>query len=183
MVTPMNLHVTPLFQPDLHLQGLRTALVGREALPLVLTYAGRTIQPGYHVTEIKAARFAALDCGGNPDSWTETILQVEDIPGGPDARFMTVGKFVSILARVDQALVLNGSSRVTIEISRPGEAMQVFDIAGIESGADRVTLTLVIRPAICKPRHRALDADRTGSDRVSTTSCCQPSTGTSACCA
>jgi hypothetical protein len=168
----MNAHVTPLVQPDIDLEALRAALSGQEALPLVLTYAGRTIQPGYHVTEIKAGRFSAIDCGGNPDSWTETVLQVEDIPGSPDARFMTAGKFLSILARVDQGLGLDGFSRVTIEISRPGEAMQVFDIAGIDAGMDQVTLALAVRPAICKPRHRAVQA---------AASCCGPSTKSSCC--
>ena len=174
----MNAPVTPLFQPDVDLQGLRAALSGQESLSLVLTYAGRTIEPGYHVTEIKAARFAALDCGGTPDDWTETILQVEDIAGASDAQWMTVGKFLSILGRVDQALSLDGSSRVTIEISRPAEAMQVFDIASIDAGANQVTLALAIRLAICKPRHRAAAPAQVPARA----SCCRPS-ASSACCA
>jgi hypothetical protein len=178
----MTLAVTPLDQPDLNLADLRRALTGHEAVPLVLTYAGRTIQPGYHVTEIKSAQLSALDCGGNPDSWTEAILQVEDIPG-PDSRLMTVGKFLSILGRVERALALAPSSRVTIEISRPAEAMQVFDIGGIDASPERLTLALALRPAICKPRHRALDAARSSNDRAPATSCCQPSAGAAACCA
>ena len=181
MVESMTFAVTPLLQPDLNLADLRRALTGHETVPLVLTYAGRTIQPGYHVTEIKSAQLSALDCGGKADSWTETILQVEDLPASNGSSFMTVGKFDSILGRVEQALALAPSSRVTIEISRSAEAMQVFDIAGIDASPERLTLALAPRPAICKPRHRTLDADRPSTDRASATSCCQPSTGTSAC--
>jgi len=50
----------------------------------VIDYGGRTIRPGYHVTEVKAGSFGTLDCGGNPDAWRETILQVEDL--GPRGR-------------------------------------------------------------------------------------------------
>ena len=47
----------------------------------------RTIQQGYHVTEVKAGSFVTLDCGGNPDQWHETILQVEDLPSARRSRF------------------------------------------------------------------------------------------------
>lgn len=183
MVKPMTLAVTPLLQPDLNLADLRRALTGHETVPLVLTYAGRTIQPGYHVTEIKSAQLSALDCGGKADSWTETILQVEDVPASKGGDYMLVGKFLSILGRVDQALVLDGSSRVTIEISRPAEAMQIFDIADIGASPERLTLALALRPAICKPRHRALEAARSDIGGAPASACCQPSAGASACCA
>lgn len=174
MVSLMIASVTPLAHPDIDLASLRTALAEHGASALVLTYGGRTIAPGYHVTEIKAAQFAALDCGGNPDRWTETVLQVEDLTGGEGQAHMPVRKLLSILGRVDTALGLDPAARVTIEISRPGEAMQVFDIGSIDVAPGRVTLDLAMRPAICKPRHRAAMPARAGY--------CGPSS-TSACCA
>ena len=174
MVEPMNAPVTTMIQPDHTLSQLRARLEPHTALPLALTYAGRTIQPGYHVTEIKAAYFSALDCGGKPDQWAETVLQVEDLPAREGQDPMSVGKFLSILARVEQALSMEPSSRVTIEISRPGEAMQVFDIARVEAGRESVMLQLAMRPAICKPRHRASQPEA---------SCCNPTTQSAACCA
>lgn len=183
MVEPMSPAVHHLLQPDLNLADLRGALTGHETVPLVFTYAGRTIQPGYHVTEIKSAQLSALDCGGNPDSWTETILQVEDVPASKGDGYMLVGKFLSILGRVERTLALAPASRVTIEISRPAEAMQIFDIADIDVSPERLTLTLALRPAICKPRHRAFEGARTSNDRAPASACCQPSSGASACCA
>ena len=174
MVEPMNAPVTSMIQPDHTLGQLRARLEPHTALPLVFNYAGRTIQSGYHVTEIKAAHFSALDCGGNPDQWAETVLQVEDLPAREGNDTMSVGKFLSILARVEQALSMDPSSRVTIEISRPGEAMQVFDIARVEKGQGRMELELAMRPAICKPRHRASQPEG---------ACCGPATQSAACCA
>jgi hypothetical protein len=67
----------------------------------VFDYDGGEVQAGYHVTEVIAGSFVALDCGGNPGAWQETMLQVEDIPPREGRSQMRVGEFVSILARVD----------------------------------------------------------------------------------
>ena len=168
----MTIPVTPLLQPDHDLQALRHALTGQDGLALVLNYAGRTVRPGYHVTEIKMARFAALDCGGNSESWTETVLQIEDVPAKDGGGFMPVGKFLSILSRVERVLDLDDTARVTVEIGRPGEAMQVFDIAGIAVTGDRATLALAARPAICKPRHRVAAPAAAARCTPSTAACC-----------
>ena len=37
---------------------------------------GRNIHAGYHLTEIKAASFETVDCGGKTNRWNETILQL-----------------------------------------------------------------------------------------------------------
>jgi hypothetical protein len=50
---------------------------------------------------------------------------------------------------------LDPHSRLTLEVSRPGEAMRVYDVAGIDVEADRAVVRLTPRAAICKPRHRA----------------------------
>jgi hypothetical protein len=131
------------------------------------------VQTGYHITEVKAGSFVTLDCGGNPDAWQETVLQVEDIPPHSDRPMMTAGKFVKILEQVDRKVRLDRDARLTIEIGQPGEAMRVFDVADISVEEDAATLTLGVRAAICKPRHRALKADAT--------SCCSPSAETGCC--
>ncbi|MBG1230834.1 DUF6428 family protein [Aestuariivirga litoralis] len=145
--------------------------------PLVIEYAGRRVQPGYHVTEVKAGSFATLDCGGNPDAWQETILQVEDIPAEDGQTFMNVGKFRSILAKVGTKISLDNASRLTFEISSPDTPMQIFDVESVTTDASSAVLHLKGRAAICKPRHRA--------ERALPSSCCtsKPATGNANCCA
>jgi hypothetical protein len=65
----MNAHASPSieFYGDASLGGFLAALEPYADESLVLEYAGRTIQPGFHVTEVKAGAFVTLDCGGNPD--------------------------------------------------------------------------------------------------------------------
>jgi hypothetical protein len=150
---------------------LMTLLAPHDGKALVFEFGGRRIQPGYHVTEVKAGSFLTLDCGGNPDAWQETILQIEDIPAKDGETFLRVGKFRGILGQVGSKLRLAADARVTIEVSRPHEAMQVYDVGGIDFTETEAVVQLGERPAICKPRHRA--------ELLANAACCAPR---SACC-
>lgn len=172
----MNVHASPLLA-DTSLAAMLDVLAPHDDKALVFEYGDRRVQSGYHVTEVKAGSFVTLDCGGNPDAWQETILQVEDIPAKDGQTFLRVGKFRTILAQVDRKVRLDADARVTIEVSRPDEAMQVFDVAGIGVTENEVVVRLGERPAICKPRHRAQQRD------VATASaCCSPAAKASGCC-
>ncbi len=171
----MNAHASiPCREVESTLAAVLARLDGHDDKPLLIEYDGRTVQAGYHVTEVKAGSFVTLDCGGNPDAWQETVLQVEDIPASGDRPMMTAGKFCSILAQVDGKVRLDHDARLTIEIGQPGEAMKVFDIADLAIHDHAATLTLGVRAAICKPRHRARQAGAT--------SCCSPPAKAAGCC-
>lgn len=155
------------------LAAVLSALAAHGDKLLVVEYGGRRVQPGYHVTEVKAGSFVTLDCGSNADAWQETILQVEDIPAADGKTWMSVRKFRGILAEVDRKLRLNGEARLTFEIGPPDAPMQIFDVAGLAIDGDHALLTLGARPAICKPRHRVEQAAAT---------CCAPAASGTACC-
>ncbi len=153
----MNVQASPFvvdFRGDASMAGLLAALEPHGSKALIIEYGGRVIRPGYHVTEVKAASFETLDCGGNPDQWRETILQVED--SGPDGEtaFMSASKFRNILAQIGSKIALDPGARVTLEVGPPGEAMQVFDVSALMASGAGVILKLAGRSAICKPRHR-----------------------------
>jgi hypothetical protein len=169
----MTVHATAYVEVESTLAAILQCLEGHDEATLSIIYGNREVQPGYHVTEVKAGSFQTLDCGGNPDAWQETILQVEDIPneGRPQ---MTAGKFASILGQVDRKVRLNHEARLTIEIGRPGEPMSVFDIANLSIEDGRAVLTLGVRAAICKPRHRAAQAENA--------SCCASAAKAPSCC-
>lgn len=160
------LPVTRAFGGDAGLGAILDALTPHATRRLVIDYGGRVIQPGYHVTEVKAGSFVTLDCGGNPDAWRETILQVEDLPATDAAAgHMPVGKFLGILETVGQRVPLDPDARLTFEVGPPGSPMQVFDVDALVIEADRVVLRLGARAAVCKPRHRAEQA---------AVACCKP---------
>lgn len=150
------------------------ALASHEDVRVVLDYGdGRQVQPGYHVTEVKAGSFVTLDCGSNPDAWRETILQVEDVAADEGQQPMEVDKFLRILAAVDRKVQLDRAARLTFEISRRDEAMRIYDVAAIETESGAAVIRLAERPAICKPRHRAMQAQADP--------CCGPATVNSCC--
>ncbi len=162
------------FQGDGTLDALLDALAPHAGKALVIEYGGRRIRPGYHVTEVKAGSFVALDCGGNPDHWQETILQVEDLPTQDGRSFMAAAKFRSILDTVAARIDLAAGARLTFEVGPPGAPMQVFDLEALDGDAGHVVLRLAARPAICKPRHRV-------PSTVAPAACCN-STKPATCC-
>lgn len=163
------------FYSDGSLSGILAALEPHVDKSLFIEYGGRTIQSGYHVTEVKAGSFVTIDCGGNPDQWHETILQVEDLPSEGGRDFMKVSKFRGILAQVANRIELDADARLTFEVGKPDTPMQVFDVGTLAIESDRIVLALAARPAICKPRHRA-------AKEAAAVSCCGPAAKSSACC-
>lgn len=156
---------------DASLGSVLATLTAHDEKRLTIEYGGRQVQPGYHITEVKAGSFVTLDCGGNPDAWQETILQVEDVPAEPGRATMSVGKFRGILSQVNRKVRLNDGARLTFEIGVRGVPMQVYDVAEVVVDESQAIIRLGARPAICKPRHRVAEA-----------ACCAPA-GKAACCA
>lgn len=64
----MNALDKPFVETDISLGQLLATIDSVRELPLVFSYDGRPVRPGYHVTEVKAGQFAALDCGANPEA-------------------------------------------------------------------------------------------------------------------
>ena len=144
------------------------ALLGRAAetpdLPLVFLYDGKRVKPGYHVTEVKAGQFSALNCGANPEVWSEIFVQLWDVEEG-ERTHMTAGKFSAIVLKVSEHVRLDGSAKLTFEVSDGVRPMQLFcaNAPVAEDGALHVALTP--RPASCKPRDRWLAEHKSNKTR------------------
>ena len=57
------------------------------------------MRAGYHVTKVKAAGFSALDCGANPETWSEIFVQLWDVDEG-ERMHMTAGKCAASSAKL-----------------------------------------------------------------------------------
>jgi hypothetical protein len=142
------------------------------ALPLVIAYAGLETRAGYHVTEVKAGQFSGLDCGANPEAWTETFIQVWDVPGPSDGRIMSVGRFLAIMDKVARDTGLDPASRLTFECGDHESVIGLYAVGSLAVEPQRVLVSLAPRRASCKPRDRWLEAQ--GAE-----ACC-PTTGQTA---
>lgn len=161
---------------DINLGQLLTVLAGDKDAPLVFYYDGRPVKPGYHITEVKAGQFSGLDCGANPEAWTEIFIQLWDIDEG-ERTHMPAGKFHAIIRKVTEYMELDGDAKLTFEVSDGVRPMQLYCAGMPVSRSGAIHVRLSPRPASCKPRDRWL-AKANGE----LADCCGPSAG-SRCCA
>ena len=167
---------TSAFGGDLTIGDLLGTLREHAGRPLVFFYDGRPVKSGYHVTEVKAGRFAALDCGANPESWSEIFIQLWDVE--EDGRtHMEADKFGAIIAKVTDHVALDPSARLTFEVSDGVRPMQLHRATEVVEADSAVHVALVPRVASCKPRDRWL-AEQVVAQPAS---CCGPSAKESCC--
>jgi hypothetical protein len=132
--------------------------------------AGDAVRAGYHLTEIKAAQFDTVDCGGQTNQWHETIVQLW-VPAGIDDEYMTAGKFLRIFDKVTSMIPLQLEAEIRLEYGDENFFPSLYHVEAVsrEQGETRVLL----RPpaTTCKARDRRLKEAGT---------CCQPAAA--ACC-
>lgn len=175
-IAKMDISLPPtLAAGDITIGALLAACDEHAATPLVFSYGGRAIQRGYHVTEVKAGQFAALDCGANPEAWSEIFIQLWDVIDG-DRTHMMAGKFAAIIRKVSQHVDLDTSARLTFEVSDGVAPMQLHCAASPIVSDGVLSVALSPRVASCKPRDRWLE------DQKQASACCAPSTSKQPCC-
>ncbi len=177
LVTDKTLSVPrPVTDPsDITIGDLQAFFSAHGNKPVVFTYGGRTIRPGYHITEVKAGQFSALDCGANPESWTEIFVQLLD--GNEERLHMPAGKFAAIIRKVTDHLALDPAAKLTFEVSDGIRPMELYRAGLPEVHGDTISVALEPRPASCKPRDRWLQEQKSAS-----ATCCEPHPGEKLCC-
>ncbi len=165
MNAPGNVNVS-VAADDITIGELLEALDRHPSSPLTFRCEGRRLRKGYHVTEVKAGTFAGLDCGANPEAWTEIFVQLWDVDDAPEQ--MTARKFAAIIGKVADHLSLDRSARLTFEVSDGIQPMQLHRAAAPTIGGDEIVVELSPRPASCKPRDRWL------AEQQAAGSCCGP---------
>lgn len=156
---------------------LLDGLAAAPEAPLVFLYEGQPVKAGYHVTEVKAGAFSALDCGANPEAWSEMFIQLWDID--EDGRsHMPAGKFSAIIRKVSDHVRLDPAAKLTFEVSDGNRPMALYCASSPRLAGGRFEVALAARPSSCKPRDRWLTQEK------AKTACCGSMTPTSSrCCA
>lgn len=160
---------------DISLGALLDTLSTAGNLPLVFHYDGRPLRAGYHVTEVKAGDFSALDCGANPEAWSEIFIQLLDVAETAPTH-MPAARFSAIIRKVSDHVRLDGSARLTFEVSDGERPMSLYRAAAPALRDGALHIELSPRPASCKPRDRWLAGQQTSPN------CCTPPTTPQACC-
>ncbi len=118
------------------------------AAPIQFQSNAGTIQAGFHVTELKHATVTGIDCGGNVDSWQETVVQLLD--GSGVGGYMSAEKFIAIAERSIAKIPALANGKLRFEFAPNNGPAQIFDGA-VPSDQDGLHLALVTSHATCKP--------------------------------
>ncbi len=115
---------------------------------------GDTIHSGYHLTEIKAAKFDTVDCGGEKNRWNETIIQLW-VPADEASReFMTAGKFLSIYEKVSRMIDVDPEAEVRFEYGDENFFPSNYHVESISEIPDALHVELRPPQTTCKARDR-----------------------------
>ena len=121
---------------------------------LVFRYGDKTVSPGYHVTEIMNTLYESVDCGGQANTWRETVVQLQG-PRADDApTFMTVEKFLGIYGRVTESLAVEGKAELRLEYGDQDTPALRYHVTDIKTRGDAVTVSLTPPGVTCKARGR-----------------------------
>ena len=118
---------------------------------------GRAVHRGYHLTELKAASFETVDCGGQTNHWQETIVQLW-VPTDAEEDYMTAGRFLEIFDKVRGMIPLDLETEIRIEYGDANFFPSTYQVRSVarENG---VTRALLEPPAMtCKARDRRMAA-------------------------
>lgn len=132
---------------------------------------GHRVHAGYHLTEIKAAHFDTVDCGGQTNRWNETIVQLW-VPADSDDEdeYMTAGKFLRIFDRVTGMIPLQLEAEVRVEYGDENFFPSLYHVEAVTS-EDGATRVLLAPPSTtCKARDRRLAEVEAGA--CCETACC-----------
>jgi hypothetical protein len=127
---------------------------------------GDVIHAGYHLTEIKAAHFDTVDCGGQTNRWNETVVQLW-VPAEADDDYMTAGKFLSIFDRVTAMIPLQEEAEIRVEYGDENFFPSLYHVEAVKREAGTTRVMIVPPVTTCKARDRRLKT-------LETVACCQP---------
>jgi hypothetical protein len=116
--------------------------------------AAVAIHAGYHLTEIKAATFDTVDCGGEKNRWDETIMQLWVPADEPDDSFMTAGKFLSIYDKVSRMIDVDLAAEVRFEYGDENFFPSNYHVESIDDEKDALRVELRPPQTTCKARDR-----------------------------
>ena len=126
-----------------------------QAKQLVFTdFDGATIHGGYHLTELKAASFDTVDCGGQKNQWNETIVQLWVPEDEENGEVMTAAKFLSIYDKVARLIPLDSTAEIRFEYGDDNFPPSNYHVEMMSENEAELRVQLRLPQARCKARDR-----------------------------
>jgi hypothetical protein len=135
-------------------QELFSLLKENQGMSLLFQYAPQQlVGANYHITEIKHIKIDSVDCGGQTDSWNETVIQLWESPSELEkTEYMSVFKALGILNKVGEIKPYDASSEVKFEYSNSiFHTAQLF-VSDFEIYGNNLVLNLAAQKTDCKAK-------------------------------
>ena len=113
---------------------------------------GIYVAPTFHITEIKNATIESVDCGGNPDSYKQTIVQLMVDPNEAPRKPWSGQKALSIFNKVDAVKPIVGDAEIFFEYGDEHIRTSHFSVEDIQIDPEKISVQLFAKPTVCKPR-------------------------------
>jgi hypothetical protein len=114
---------------------------------------GNPIHAGYHLTELKAASFQTVDCGGQLNNWAETIVQLW-VPPEADDDYMKAAKFLQIFDKVRGMIPLDLAAEIRVEYGDEKFFPSTYHVRSVTHDQHATHVLLVPPETTCKARDR-----------------------------
>ncbi|GGG41448.1 hypothetical protein GCM10011414_08700 [Croceivirga lutea] len=115
--------------------------------------AGKFVGANYHITEIKNTTIDSVDCGGRPDDWKETVIQLWESPLEKDkTEYMNTFKALSILKKVDEIKPMVRDAEVKFEYSNENFHTAQLFVNDYSYNDNKLIINLGVEKTDCKAK-------------------------------
>ena len=121
---------------------------------LIFEYtSNQLVAANYHLTEVKNVFFDTVDCGGKPNEWRETHLQLWEDPEDKGKRnYLKTDKVLAILKRVNSIKTLLLETEIKLEYGNDSFSTSVMPIDTIEVSEKTLKVKLFVEATKCKAK-------------------------------
>lgn len=112
---------------------------------------GQFVPKAYHITEVKNVHIDSVDCGGRPDSYDQTIVQLWTREGEVANRHISTEKALKIFDIVDNMTPIKKDSPIFFEWGTPALRTSVYAVEAIQKADGLITFQLAAPAPVCKP--------------------------------
>ncbi|MBL4747154.1 MAG: hypothetical protein JKY08_12445 [Flavobacteriaceae bacterium] len=111
----------------------------------------KLVGANYHITEIKNTTFDTVDCGGTPNYWQETIVQLLENKNELDRKeYLSTDKALTIFKRVNAIKPLLMEAEIKFEYGNDTFHTSVMVVDAIEVIQGKVEVQLAVVHTGCK---------------------------------
>ena len=114
---------------------------------------GKYVPSGYHITEVKNVHIESVDCGGRPDAYDQTIVQLWHNESKEDDTNLTADKANAIFKKVDGVKPIRQDAPIFFEWGNAAYRTSVYDVTSFEVVDNQLIIKMFVPATVCKPKY------------------------------